>query len=154
MKPLFSFTCQVDKHAIKKNSKAIYKNRRTGASFIASNPGVKVAEDKLVFRLKIEKLKSRIDFPIEDDVIAKITFQYPKSVYYTKKGDRSNRVGDISNLYQIVEDALQKAEVIKNDSQIVGHDGSRRVAIDGNQSFLIVEIFKCDQNLQTIRTND
>lgn len=36
---------------------------------------------------------------------------------------------DSSNLYQWIEDAFQESGVIQNDQQIVGHDGSSRVAL-------------------------
>ena len=34
---------------------------------------------------------------------------------------------DLSNLYQSLEDALEKAQVIKKDFQVSSHDGSRRI---------------------------
>jgi Holliday junction resolvase RusA-like endonuclease len=41
-------------------------------------------------------------------------------------GNRKNEP-DLSNLYQGIEDVLQKAGVIQNDKQIVSHDGSRKI---------------------------
>lgn len=138
---LFSCKIEVTKHGIKKNSKMIAFNRATGRRFIASNHKAKFLENALIHRLTIEKFKARMD-TIECDVNAKITFYYPKSVYFAKAGHRSNKVGDLSNLYQNVEDSLQKAGIIKNDALIIGHDGSRLVPVDDTRYFLEIVITK------------
>ncbi len=39
--------------------------------------------------------------------------------HFTKKGGVNLRAGDLSNLVQGIEDALQKAEIIKDDALIV-----------------------------------
>jgi Holliday junction resolvase RusA-like endonuclease len=142
MECIFSSRFSVPGHGVKKNSKQIRKNFKTGARFIASSSRSEFLEDWLVNKFVVERLKSRVDMPITSDIFVRILFFYPKTVYFTKDGRRSNRVGDISNLYQIVEDALQKAGVISNDSNIIGHDGSRRYPLDSKEYSLSVEIFK------------
>lgn len=137
---LFSCRIKVDKHGSKKNNKRIFQNRKTGARFVGSESKTKVLENKLIHCLTVERFKKRIDL-IECDINAQIVFHFPESVYFTKAGHRSNKVGDISNLYQSVEDALQKAGIIRNDSQICAHDGSRRFATTGTEYFL--EIVLC-----------
>lgn len=52
-------------------------------------------------------------------------FHVAQKDYYTKEGRRSKRLGDLSNMYQIVEDCLEDARVIENDRQIQAHDWSR-----------------------------
>jgi Holliday junction resolvase RusA-like endonuclease len=136
---VFKCSFAVHKHAIKKNSKEIRYNARTGSRFIASNSKAKFLEEWLVTRFRVEKLKQRIDC-IGCDVNVKMVFTYPKSVYFTKDGRRSNRVADLSNLYSAVEDALQKAGVIINDSFICAHDGSKRTHHDSKEYLLSVEI--------------
>lgn len=135
---LFSCSFEVPNHAIKKNSKEIRKNFRTGRFFIGSNSRVIDAGDYLVAKLVSLNKRVGIDF----DVNVKMIFYYPKAIYYAKAGHRSARVGDLSNLYQIVEDSLQKAGIIKNDSFICSHDGSCRIPIDGDKFRLELEIKK------------
>jgi len=38
----------------------------------------------------------------------------------------TKRLPDLSNLYQLGEDALEKSGILENDRLISGHDGSRR----------------------------
>lgn len=139
MSVLFKCKIQVPKHGIKKNSKMILRNKRTRKPFIASNYQAKALENILINKLRIEKLKQKID-TITIDVNAKFTFYFPESVYFTKKGQRSKNLADISNLYEIVQDALQESGIIFDDNQICSHDGSRRQPIDDNNHWLEVEL--------------
>lgn len=91
--------------------------------------------------LRIEKLKSRIDEPIACDVRAVFKFYFPASVYFNKKGARSKTLPDLSNLYQLPEDVLQKVGIILNDTQVESHDGSRRLPIEGSEYWLEIELF-------------
>lgn len=138
---VFKSRFKSQKHGSKKNRKKIFKNFKTGRLFIGSEAKTKELESILIDKLRIEKLKNRLD-TITFDVNAKIIFYFPASVYFTKKGHRSNKVADQSNLYQSVEDALQKAKVIHNDSQICGHDGSRRKPCEGTDYWLEIELTK------------
>ncbi len=128
-------------HGIKKNSKEIGYNRATGKRFIRSNDRAKFVENWLIQKLTVEKLKQRLD-TIEHDISAKFTFYFPESVYYTKKNVRSQKVPDLSNLFESIQDALQKAKVITNDSMIVSLDGSRREPINDNTTWLEIELTK------------
>ena len=125
------------RHGSKKNRKRIFKQPKTGRLFIGAEESTKLLETQLINAFKIAKWKQKIDC-IECDINAQIVFYFPKSIFYTQKNVRSAKVADISNLYQSVEDALQKSEVIKNDSQIESHDGSRRRPIDGSEYWLEV----------------
>jgi len=60
------------------------------------------------------------DEPITGPIAIKFTF-------YIACKQESNSVADMSNLYGLPEDALQKAGVLADDRQIQHHDGSRRV---------------------------
>ena len=65
------------------------------------------------------KTSATIDFPISVSMI-----------FYFK--DHAHEA-DLSNLYQGVEDILQKEDVISNDKLIYSHDGSRKVFGDKNE---------------------
>lgn len=136
---LFYCKFPVPFHGIKKNSKQIAVNRKTGARFIRSNDRAKFAQDWLVKKLTTERLKQGID-TITCDTNIKFIFHIPESLYYTKQGIRSKKVADLSNLYETPQDALQKALIIENDSQVESHDGSRRVPIKDNTAWLEIEI--------------
>jgi hypothetical protein len=123
---LFEWSGEVPLHAVKKNSKVIRMNRRTGRPFIMSNDLARQQEDFLIRCFQIEALEVHHRI-ITQPVILCCQFVYPSKVYYTQKGEISKRLADLSNLYQSVEDALQQAKIIENDRLIIGHDGSRRI---------------------------
>lgn len=109
--------------------------------FIGSEIKTKALENSLTNRLMVERLKQRID-TIDCDINAKFTFYFPETVFFTAKGPRSQKIGDLSNLCQLVEDALTKSKVIKDDSFICSLDGSSRQPIQGNNYFLEIELTK------------
>ena len=135
MSILFSCKIEVPYHGIKKNSKQIAFNRATGNRFIRSNDRAKFAEDWIIQKLRAERLKKRLE-TITTDINATFIFYFPSTVYYTKKNQKSKKIADLSNLYETVQDALQKANIIENDCQIESHDGSRRKPIDENKYYL------------------
>ena len=120
--PLFYAKLWVKKHGIKKNSKRILYNRGTGRPFITSNQDAKSAENEMVFTLT--RMRSEIEKTIDEDI--EIEFIFTFKDYYTKKGERRKTIPDLSNLYELPQDALQKSGIINNDTQICSHDGSRR----------------------------
>lgn len=135
------FKCKVlvQRHSSKKNEKVT--RRRGNKTFIGKSDRAKQAEDWLILKLRSEKLKQRID-TITDDLNAKFTFYFPESVYYTKKGDRSKKLPDISNLYELPQDVMQNIQIIENDTQICSHDGSRRAVSHDNNYYLEIELTK------------
>lgn len=139
---LFQCFIPVNRHSSKKNEKEPRYNPRTGKSFIGTSHKAKVAADLMITRLRIHKLKQRIDEPINCDINAKFIFYYPKTVYYTKKGVRSRNIGDLSNIYQLPEDILTKVGIIDDDTLICSHDGSERRPIDGVDYFLEIVLTK------------
>lgn len=104
----------------------------------------KHAENELMTRLQIQKLKSRID-TITCDVNVRFIFYFPSSLYYTKKGARNKKLPDLSNLYELPQDVMQKLEILENDTQVVSHDGSRRVAVQGSRYFLFIELTRATE---------
>lgn len=141
MSEIFRCLVEVPKHGIKKNSKEIRMNFRTKKRFIGSNSKAQYLENFLASVLLRQRLLKRVD-TIDFDVNAKIVFFFPESVYFTKAGKRSNKVGDLSNLYQNVEDCLQKAQILQNDSLIASHDGSARKPIEGSKYMLEIVLTK------------
>jgi Holliday junction resolvase RusA-like endonuclease len=139
---LFSCKFKTIKHGILKNNKQIFLNKKTGARFITSSQNSKTSEQWLLSKLQLEKLKNKIDEPINCDINAQYTFYFPESIYYTKKGQRSLKLPDLDNLFGLVNDCLQKAEVISNDTIIGGFDGSRRKPIKGSEYFLEIILSK------------
>lgn len=119
---IFKIDVEVERHFVLKNSKNIRLNRRTGQRFIASNDDV-VEGKKYLERIFRENFSGAM---IKSYVNMKCEFVFPHSVFYTKKNERSKRVADMSNLYQIVEDALESSGVLESDNLIESHDGSRR----------------------------
>jgi len=139
MKILFYAKFPVPNHGIKKNSKQIAYNRATNKSFIRSSDKALRAQEWLMVKLRAEKFKQRID-TITQDINIKFTFYFPETIYYTKQDVRSKKVADLSNLYELVQDVLQKVGIIENDSQVESHDGSRRRPIKDNTTWLEIEI--------------
>lgn len=140
--PVFKCLIEVSSHGILKNSKQILR-KFSGQRFIGTSSRAKHAQNYLNALLLREKLKARID-TIDFDVNVKFVFHYPKSVYFTKSGKRSNKVGDLSNLYELPQDCLQKVGILSSDSLIASHDGSHRAPVDGVKYMLEIEITKKD----------
>jgi Holliday junction resolvase RusA-like endonuclease len=134
-KILFQAYFKVMRHSASKNEKTIRMNRRSGLRFIGKKDNALDCEEWIMRYLIIEKIKQRIE-TITCDVNLEATFYFPKSIYFTKKGKRNEKIVDLSNSYELVQDCLQKSEIIKNDTQICGHDRSRRMPIDGPEYFL------------------
>lgn len=146
-KLLFHALIEVESHGILKNSKQIFRNKKTGKCFISSSDRAKKGGSNLVGAFL--KLKHQFKHEtILDDVIAEFIFVYPKTKYFTKAGHRNKKLGDLSNLYQLVEDSLQKAGIIFDDGQIVNHGDSRRDYHNGPNPCLAISLFKAiDQEL-------
>ena len=69
-----------------------------------------------------------IDYPVQ------ATF-----IFYIKKKGRY----DLSNLYQGIEDALVTAQILKDDSLIESHDGSRKhIGDEADQILIKIRPFK------------
>jgi Holliday junction resolvase RusA-like endonuclease len=136
---LFKAKFPVPIHAIKKNNKQIAFNKAAGRRFIMSNNKARFYEEWLNQKLITEKLKQRLD-TITHKVHVCMKFYFPKTKFYTKKGEQNKKLADLSNLYQAVEDALQSSGVIENDNLIESHDGSRRLPIDDTSHWLEITI--------------
>jgi Holliday junction resolvase RusA-like endonuclease len=139
---LFKCLIKVNRHGILKNNKQIRFNRKTGSRFITSSDSSKMSEAWLLTKLRYEKIKHKLDDALTCDLNAQYTFYFPESIYYTKKGQRSLKLPDLDNLFGLVNDCLQKAQIISNDTIICGFDGSRRKPIKGSEYFLEIILSK------------
>lgn len=152
---LFKASILVDHHAVKKNSRQIMKNKRTGLHFLGKSLSLSIAEQIMIKRLKLEAIKNislskhgppgylddKIDYPITCDIQVTFTFYFQR--YWTKdkntgKLRRSKKIPDLSNIYQLPEDCLKLAGIIVDDSQIQSHDGSRIKSGDLNRLEIVI----------------
>lgn len=125
---IFHCKINVENHVVKKNNRPIYKNKATGKVFLGKSTRLVSAENNLIMELRRAWFNSP-DFPktpIEYPINVKMIFWFNDKEFFTKKGKISKHIPDLSNLYQLVEDCMQKASIIENDHWISGHDGSRR----------------------------
>lgn len=136
MKSLFYIRIPVESHVVKKNNRPIWRGRLGKSAVLRS------AEEYLIQVLRRETLKLP-SLPITQDVSAKMTFFFHEKKFFTKKGARNKKLPDISNLYQLVEDCLQKAGVLFDDNLIDNHDGSRRLP-HPDRNYLEIELFAID----------
>lgn len=141
--PDFIAEIYVNSHVVKKNNRPIFKSRRGGVPFIGKNPDLVRAEALMHNEIVRQRLKQKIHYPLTGYIHANFLFYFPPNVFYTKKGDRSKKVPDLSNLYELPQDALQQAGVIENDTQIDSHDGSRR--LPGPNYKLIIRLWRIDE---------
>lgn len=101
--------------AIKKNSRNIARNTRTGRMFPIKSARLQVAESNAYADLMEQKNRG-MHLPICVPVQVCFTF-YRATKHRT----------DLSNLYEAAQDALQAAGIIEDDYLIESHDGSRRL---------------------------
>lgn len=139
MKFYFDELIKLTGHGIKKNSKRIFKNKKTGRHFITSSSNAAFLEKELT--LELIKLKNKNNLKTITNLISvSFIFIFPASKFYTKRGIRSKNLADISNLYELPQDALQKSGIIENDSQIENHNESGRVVGCDNNYYLRIVI--------------
>ena len=100
---------------ILKNNKDIARNRKTGVPFIKSSERVDAYKPMALLELKQQRQRMVMD-PIN-----------VKMLFYGAWKRGNGDVPDLSNLYQMPEDLLEQAGIIRNDRLIESHDGSRRV---------------------------
>ncbi len=137
---LFSAKFKVQKHGILKNGKQIRFNNRTKKNFITKNDLVLALENYLMIKLRQLKIIHKIDSPIDCDLNASFTFYFPKSVYFTKKNERSKKIPDLDNLLCLPLDCLKKSNIIIDDNIVCGFNGTSRKPIEGNEYILEIEL--------------
>jgi Holliday junction resolvase RusA-like endonuclease len=134
LKPDFTIYLPVERHLSKKNGRPLWRGR------IGKSKDLLNAEKyfELAFKSKKNELKLQT---LTGDLW--VVFRFYFKNYHTKEGRRSERVNDLSNLYELPQDCLQSAGVIENDSDIVSHDWSRR--LPGKENAIEIEIYKFNE---------
>lgn len=132
---LFYAKITVDSHGIKKNNRPIFRNKRTGKPFLGKSARFKGAESHFVLELQSLRNKYQIIKPFQGALHA--MFLFGCKDFYTARGTVSRSIGDLSNMIELPQDALQEAGIIENDAQIHSLDLTRRIPADENY----VEIF-------------
>lgn len=127
---LFHCYVPVNKHVVKKNSRPILRNRRTGKSFPGKSTELRSAENHLINSFRLEILRRQNFKTIDKLVWAVFIFHFPQESYFNKKGELSGKLPDLSNLYELPQDCLESSQVIANDRLICSHDLSRRLPSD------------------------
>ncbi len=131
---LFKFTTEVPKHWSMKNNNRI---RKCGArTFVGKEQ--RLINDKIMLTLQLREAW-RGNAPICTKVHA--VFKFFFADYYTKKGEMNLKLGDLSNLLQLPEDALQAAGIIHDDALIASYDGSRKHPSINGKNILEIELY-------------
>lgn len=149
---LFHAHIKVPRHIVKKNSRPIRFNRRTGQRFIGKSYELAHAEIRLEDQLRNHVLKIPGFSTITKTVWAVFLFYFPHKDFLVKRGDRkgnlSRRMPDLSNLIELPADCLQKAGIIENDHLICSLDLSRR--LPGKEYALEIFLFEYEMPILSV----
>jgi len=128
---LAHFVIETESHVVKKNNRPIFRRGRgRGKTFLGKTDRLINAEGYYLLEMTKQAATQGAGYPIDFPIWVIFLFYFSPTDYFTKKGQISLTLPDLSNLYQLPEDCLQKAGVIKNDSLIHSHDLSRRLVSD------------------------
>lgn len=119
------FSCRLPiPPVVKKNSKNIWKNKKTGKYFLGNNKVYDYWTPGALLALQSKKIHSnnRLKFPIT-------TLCHVKFAFAGIWDFRDKNIPDLSNLYEAPQDWLQKARIIDDDRLIASHDQSRRIEL-------------------------
>lgn len=133
---------EVPYHAVLKNGKEIKYSFKSRRSYIGSSDRAITAAETLRLDLRRIKFREKLYETIEGPIRLQILFYFNN--WYTKKGKMSKTVADTSNLYQIIEDALEHkfVKIISNDRLVDNHDGSRRLPSEDDRNWLHIKIWE------------
>lgn len=140
---LFQARFEVDHHISKKNGKTPFviwpKGGGKPRAVLPTDPVVKQAENFQMLQLRsIANRMPRFEC-IGSDVRLWGIFHFYFSNYHLKnEAKRNKKLNDLSNLYELPQDALQKAGIIEDDGQIESHDLSRRLPGEKNEIEIIL----------------
>lgn len=137
---LFHACIKVPYHGIKKNRREIHLNRRTGQRFIGKSKRLVSAENYLLQQLLVHKARYKIDFPFRCAMSCMFIFKYRD--FHAKNGAISRHVADLSNLFELPADSLQKAGIIYDDRLIHSFDFSRRMPGEEDELEIFIREFR------------
>jgi len=122
------FRCRINGRArSKKNSKQIFRNRKSGKPFITSSSEYKKWSAFAAGYIARAKKIDTIDYPVNLVL---------RCHYINKKHQQ-----DLDNIIASVSDVLEDCDVIKNDNLFYSYDGSRKI-YDAETDFIEIEITK------------
>lgn len=148
---LFFFSMELDErwgHQVKKNGRNIFFNKKLGRSILTQSADLERAQSELIANLQLQARSQQIYKPFEGRLWMMAHFYFPRDRYYTKGGEISETLPDLSNLLELPQDCMQPPKVIKtgkragrtvrqganiisNDSHIDSLDGCRRLPGNG-----------------------
>lgn len=146
--PIFQCKFKVNSHVSKKNSRPVHfrkANIYSRAPFIGKSHKLVLAENLMATQLAKSFFASGLK-TIKGPIRVQFTFYF--SNFYTKKNQKNKKLPDLSNLYELPQDAMQKASVIENDSQIESHDGSRRKPSHDGHDYIECKIYNFLENYE------
>lgn len=120
----------------KKNNRDIFFNKKTGRAFPGKSKDLLFAEDWMIMQMRAQTNNIKLKIPFSGDL--HISFEFFFDNYYTKLGERNKKIPDLNNLIHLPSDCLEKAGIIKNDTDICSIDGSSRKPAKTN--YLIIDI--------------
>lgn len=111
----------------KKNSKQLFKNKKTGKMFISSSDLYKKWALFASCYVRRAKTLETIDYPCNLSVVA----------YYSNRKQQH----DLDNVIASVSDVLEYCGIIKNDNLFYSYNGSLKV-YDSESEYIIIKITK------------
>jgi len=118
---IFYCNLYIPEHISSKNNRPIFRSR------LGKSKKLRDAESYLTHAFASAQTAPTIDFLVQATII------FHSTKYFTRKGVKSLKCGDLVNLLQLPLDCLEHANVIQNDSLVVSLDGSRIVPSEQNR---------------------
>lgn len=141
-KLLFDTTILMKEFGILKNNKQIIKCPRTKRPRLIMSKKSSIAKSYIMNHLQLEKNKKSISSSIDFPVAVSFKFYFTERNYYTQKNTIKKTMGDLSNLYQLPEDCLEKVGILENDSWIFSHYDSGKYLTTKDINYLEIKIFE------------
>ena len=147
-KILAMFEIEVDSHIVKKNRRPIFRGKYS-RPFIGKSKELFHAEKNIERQLHFQANRQKLSIPFTGRLWTIFHFYFTKDQFFChdRKGNIDlNRIRetlpDLSNLYELPADSLQRCGIIENDSHIDSHDLSRRLV--GPRTKLDIFLLRAD----------
>ncbi len=137
---IFHCKLPVEKHVVKKNGRPIHLNRATKRPFIGKSKDLSSAEKYMVDQFNIAARLQSFGFEGTTEEPVHVIYHF----HYGPGNTRGYHLSDLSNLFELVSDSLEDANIIANDKQIKSFDGSRKYL--SSSTFLEVFVLKFNQD--------
>lgn len=128
----------VDAHVSKKNSRPIF---RRGAHF-AIGKSQRLVSAEITLEEHFGNLVRMGCHTFSEPVAVTFWFEFDRAWAITKRTKELRKtMPDLSNLYELPQDCMQAAGLLKNDGLIRSHDGSRIVIGDAHRLHYCISHF-------------